>query len=219
MASPDPPPERSELCDSHREEVASLWTHAAGVVLSVIALGIMLMLANGDARKVVSATVFGSSLIMLYGASTLYHLFTGSRWKSRLQALDHACIYLLIAGSYTPVCLLVLPAEWGITLLILIWLMAACGVIAKLIIQSKRDHWISTALYLAMGWLVVVAIIPLFRNMSGMGMAWLVAGGLFYTGGIVFFAWRRLPYNHAIWHLFVLAGSFCHVLAITRYVL
>jgi hemolysin III len=205
--------ERSHLCDSHREEVASLWTHAVGVVLAFIALGIMLVLAGNDPRKLVSASVFGISLVMLYSASTLYHFFTGLRWKSRLQALDHACIYLLIAGSYTPICLLVLPGAWGNTLLFLVWSMATAGVAVKLLLKSKRDHWISTALYLAMGWLVVIAIVPLFRAMPAGGMAWLVAGGLAYTGGIVFFAWRRLPYNHAIWHLFVLAGSACHVLA------
>jgi len=218
MQSP-PPNERSHLCDSHREEVASLWTHAAGVILSFIALGIMLVLAGGDARKLVSAAVFGISLVMLYSASTLYHFFTGLRWKSRMQALDHACIYILIAGSYTPICLLVLPSAWGITLLALVWAMAAAGVAVKILLKSKRDHWISTALYLAMGWLVVVAIVPLFRNMPSGGMAWLIAGGLAYTGGIAFFAWHRLPYNHAIWHLFVLTGSICHVLAITLHVM
>ncbi len=216
---PPPPRERSPLCDSHREEVASLWTHAAGVFFSFIALGAMLMLAGTEPRKLISAAVFGISLVALYSASTLYHFFTGLRWKSRLQALDHACIYLLIAGSYTPICLLVLPGAWGITLLALVWCMAAAGVAVKLLLKSKRDHWISTALYLAMGWLVVVAIVPLFRAMPAGGMAWLVAGGLAYTGGIAFFAWRRLPYNHAIWHLFVLAGSLCHVLAIALHVL
>lgn len=219
MIRPDPSPDRSELCDSHREEVASLTSHAAGVVFSFAALGVMLARSEGDPRKFIAATVFGLSLVLLYSASTLYHFHTTSRWKSRMQALDHACIYLLIAGSYTPVCLLVLPAAWGIPLLAVVWAMAAAGVATKLVIQSNRNHWISTALYVAMGWLVMIAIIPLFRNMPPMGLAWLVAGGLFYTGGLVFFAWRRLPYHHAVWHLFVLAGSFCHVLAINQYVL
>jgi len=213
-----PPRERSHLCDTHREEVASLWTHAIGVVLAFIALGVMLVIAGSDPRKLVSAVVFGTSLVILYSASTLYHFFTGLRWKSRLQALDHACIYLLIAGSYTPICLLVLPGAWGNTLLFLVWSMAAAGVAVKLLLKSKRDHWISTLLYLAMGWLVVIAIVPLIRAMPAVGMAWLVAGGLAYTGGIVFFAWRRLPYNHAIWHIFVLAGSACHVLATVLYI-
>jgi len=211
--------ERSQLCDSHREEVASLWTHGLGVVLAFIALGVMIVLAGSDPRKLISATVFGCSLVLLYSASTLYHFFTSLRWKSRMQALDHACIYLLIAGSYTPVCLLVLHGAWGNTLLVLVWAMAAVGVAVKLLLKSRRDHWISTALYLAMGWLVLIAIVPLFRAMPPGGMAWLVAGGLAYSSGIVFFAWKRLPFNHAIWHLFVLAGSACHVLATARYIL
>lgn len=213
------PRERSHLCDSHREEVASLWTHGIGVVLAFIALGVMLILAGSDPHKLVSAAVFGISLVMLYSASTLYHFFTSLRWKSRMQALDHACIYLLIAGSYTPICLVVLRGAWGNTLLVLVWAMAAAGVAVKLLLTSRRDHWISTALYLAMGWVVVIAIVPLFRTMPNGGMAWLVAGGLAYTGGIVFFLWNRLPFNHAIWHLFVLAGSACHVLATVLYVL
>jgi len=211
--------ERSQLCDSHREEVASLWTHGLGVVLAFIALGVMIVLAGSDPHKLISATVFGCSLVLLYSASTLYHFFTSLRWKSRMQALDHACIYLLIAGSYTPVCLLVLHGAWGNTLLVLVWAMAAVGVAVKLLLKSRRDHWISTALYLAMGWLVLIAIVPLFRAMPPGGMAWLVAGGLAYSSGIVFFAWKRLPFNHAIWHLFVLAGSACHVLATARYIL
>jgi len=213
------PRERSQLCDSHREEVASLLTHGIGVVLAFIALGVMLVLAGNDPLKFISAVVFGSSLVMLYSASTLYHFFTSLRWKSRMQALDHACIYLLIAGSYTPVCLLVLPGARGNTLLVLVWAMAAAGVAVKLLLKSRRDHWISTVLYLAMGWLVVIAIVPLIRAMPPGGMAWLVAGGFAYTGGIVFFSWKRLPFNHAIWHLFVLAGSACHVIAIIKHVL
>jgi len=219
MSHAPPHRERSHLCDTHREEVASLWTHAAGVVLSFIALGVMVAVAGADARKLVSAVVFGASLVMLYSASTLYHFFTGARWKSRLQAVDHACIYLLIAGSYTPVCLVILRGTWGNTLLALVWAMAAAGVAVKVFLRVRRDHWISTALYLAMGWLVVIAIVPLVRVMPPAGMAWLAAGGLAYTGGIVFFLWNRLPFNHAIWHLFVLAGSACHVAATVFHIL
>ncbi len=218
MTQPPVIRERSHLCDTHREEVASLWTHAAGVVLSFVALGVMLYLAGGDPRKTVSAAVFGVSLVMLYSASTLYHFLTGLRWKSRMQALDHACIYLLIAGTYTPVCLVALRGAWGHTLLALVWAMAAAGVVVKLAMKTRRTHWVSTALYLVMGWLVVVAIVPLARVMPAGGMAWLVAGGLAYTGGIAFFAWRSLPFNHAVWHLFVLAGSTCHVLAVILHV-
>lgn len=211
--------QRSHLCHTHREEVASLWTHALGIILSFIALGVMLYLAGSDPRKIISAAVFGISLILLYTASTLYHFLTGVRWKSRMQALDHACIYLLIAGSYTPVCLVVLHGAWGNTLLALVWSMAAAGVAIKLILKTRRDHWISTALYLAMGWLVLIVIVPLWRVMPTAGMAWLIAGGVAYTSGVAFFAWKSLPYHHAIWHLFVLAGSACHVLAIALHVL
>lgn len=219
MSLPPTSDERSHLCDTHREEVANLWTHAAGVVLSFVALGVMLAMAGSDPRKLVSALVFGASLIVLYSASTLYHFSTNSRWKSRFQALDHACIYLLIAGSYTPVCLVILRGAWGNTLLALVWAMAAAGVAVKLFLHIRRDHWISTALYLAMGWLVLLVIVPLMRVMPPGGMAWLVAGGVAYTGGVVFFAWKRLPFNHAIWHLFVMAGSACHVLAVVLHVL
>lgn len=213
------PAHRSPLCDSHREEVASLLTHAAGALLSVVALIIMLALADGDPLKILSAAVFGSSLILLYSSSTLYHFFTSPRWKARFQALDHACIYLLIAGSYTPVTLITLRGTTGWWLFGTVWSLALVGVLMKTLRKGKRDHWISTALYLAMGWLVVFALGPLMKNLPMAGVWWLVAGGVAYSFGIIFFAWRKLPFNHAIWHLFVLSGSACHVLAITRYVL
>ena len=206
-------PGRSQLCDSHREEVASLLTHALGVLLSVVALVVMLVLADGDPLKLVSAAVFGLSLVLLYTSSTLYHFFTSPRWKARFQVLDHACIYLLIAGSYTPFTLITLRGPWGWALFAAVWTMAIAGVLIKTLGKGKKDHWISTALYLLMGWLILLAFGPLLRAMSMAGVLWLAAGGLSYTFGVVFFAWRRLPFNHAIWHLFVLGGSVCHVLA------
>jgi hemolysin III len=212
-------PDRSQLCDSHREEVASLLTHSAGVVFSVVSLVIMIVIAAGDVLKLICATVFGVSLVMLYVSSTLYHLFTSPRWKARFQALDHACIYLLIAGSYTPITLVTLGGAWGITLFVIVWAMAIGGVMMKTLWKGKRDHWISTALYLLMGWLIVLAIGPLLRSMATAGVLWLAAGGLSYSLGVVFFAWRRLPFHHAIWHLFVLCGSVCHVIATCLYVL
>lgn len=210
---------RSPLCDTHREEVASLLTHALGVLFSVIALIVMLVLAGGDPLKIVSAVVFGASLILLYSSSTLYHFFTSPRWKARFQALDHACIYLLIAGSYTPVTLITLRGATGWWLFGTVWTLAIFGVLMKTLRSGKRDHWISTALYLAMGWLVLFAMRPLIANLPMAGVWWLVAGGFTYSAGIIFFAWRKLPFNHAIWHLFVLGGSVCHVLAIAGYVL
>jgi len=212
-------PSRSPLCDSHREEVASLITHSLGVLLSVVALVVMLVVSDGDVIRIVSSVVFGTSLILLYLSSSLYHFFTSLRWKAHFQSLDHACIYLLIAGSYTPITLITLRGPWGWTLFGIVWGMALAGILIKLLFSGKKDHWISTALYLAMGWLVVIALEPLVKNMPGPGMALLVAGGLSYSLGIVFFVWRKLPFNHAIWHLFVLGGSACHVLAVTLHVL
>ncbi len=210
---------RSDLCDSHREEVASLLTHAAGLVLSIAALVVMLMLAAGEAVKVVSAAVFGASLVLLYTSSTLYHFFTAPRWKQLFQTLDHACIYLLIAGSYTPITLITLRGAAGWWLFGTVWVLAISGVLVKTLRKGKKDHWISTSLYLAMGWLILFAMGPLIRSLPMAGVWWLVAGGFTYSFGIIFYAWHRLPFNHAIWHLFVLGGSLCHVIAIMGYVL
>ena len=210
---------RSHLCDSHREEVASMVTHAAGIVFSVAALVTMVAMAWGDALMVVSAAVFGVSLVVLYSSSTLYHIATTHRWKARFQTLDHICIYLLIAGSYTPFTLITLRGPWGWSIFGAVWAMAIGGVLLKTMWKGKKDHWFSTALYLLMGWLIVFAIVPLWRELPGAGFGWLVAGGMAYTLGVVFFAWHKLPFNHAIWHLFVLTGSVCHVLAVSLYVL
>jgi len=211
-------PDRSHLCDSHCEEVASLVTHGLGVVFSIAALVTMLALSAGDPLKLVSAAIFGSSLVLLYSSSTLYHIFTSPRWKARLQSLDHACIYLLIAGSYTPITLITLKGPWGWSVFAAVWTMAIGGVLMKTVWQGKKDHWISTALYLLMGWLIVIAFGPLLRAMAPAGVWWLAAGGLSYSFGVIFFAWRKLPFNHAVWHLFVLGGSACHVIAASLYV-
>lgn len=214
-----PTSERSTLCDSHREEVASLVTHGIGVVFSFVALGMMVFLAGGELMKTASALVFGITLILLYTSSTLYHFFTSPSWKARFQSLDHACIYQLIAGSYTPVTLVTLRGPWGWWLFGIVWALAIVGVLMKTVRKGKRDHWISTALYLAMGWLILFAIGPLIRELPRAGLWWLVAGGLTYSFGVVFYAWNRLPFNHAIWHLFVLGGSVCHVVAVIRYII
>ncbi len=210
---------RSPLCDSHREEVASLVTHGIGVILSIAALVIMIVLSDGDLLKISSAVVFGVSLILLYASSTLYHFFTSPRWKAHFQALDHACIYLLIAGSYTPITLVTLRGASGWWLFGVVWTLAIIGVLVKTLRKGKRDHWISTALYLAMGWLILFALKPLIRELPSAGVWLLVAGGFTYSFGIVFYAWHKLPFNHAIWHLFVMGGSVCHVLAVMLYVL
>jgi len=210
--------DRSHLCDTHREEVASLLTHLAGVIFSIVALVVMLGLAEEEPLKLISAGVFGVSLVLLYSSSALYHFSTTSKWKARFQAFDHACIYLLIAGSYTPFTLITLKGAWGWSLFSIVWTMALAGVLMKMLSKGKKDHWISTALYLLMGWLIVLAAGPLLRSLPIGGVIWLAAGGLSYTFGIVFFVWQKLPFNHAIWHLFVLCGSVCHVLAACLFV-
>ena len=199
--------------------MASLLTHAAGTLLSIAALVIMIVLAGGEPLKIVAAVVFGVSLILLYLSSTLYHCFTSPRWKAHFQVLDHACIYLLIAGSYTPITLVTLHGASGWWLFSIVWSLAIVGVLVKTLRKGKKSHWISTALYLAMGWLILFALKPLIREMPSPGVWLLVAGGFTYSFGIVFYAWNRLPFNHAIWHLFVLGGSACHVLAVMLYVL
>jgi len=211
-------PERSYLCDTYREEVASMVTHALGIIFSVGALVMMLVLAGGDALKLISAVVFGISLIVLYSSSTFYHIATTHRWKARFQTLDHICIYLLIAGSYTPFTLITLKGPLGWVIFGAVWFMAIGGVFMKTLWKGKKDHWFSTALYLLMGWIIVLAIAPLWRGLPIAGFGWLVGGGMAYTLGVIFFAWNRLPYNHAIWHLFVLTGSVCHVLAVSLFV-
>lgn len=212
-------PLRSPLCDSRREELASSMTHAAGVVLSVAALVAMLWVAGGEVVRTIAALVFGVSLVMLYLSSTLYHWVSSPRWKHFYQWLDHVCIYLLIAGSYTPLALVSLRGAWGWSLLAMIWLLAIAGVLVKSLSKGRRDHWISTALYVLMGWLALTVIGPMLRALPLAGVLWLVAGGLSYTLGVVFFLWRRLPYHHAIWHLFVLGGSACHVAAALFHIL
>ncbi len=193
-------------------------THAAGILFSVAALVIMLVLSIGDTLKTVSAAVFGMSLVVLYGSSTLYHVSTTPRWKARFQTLDHICIYLLIAGSYTPFTLITLKGPWGWSLFAAVWAMAIGGLLLKTLWKGKKDHWFSTALYLLMGWMIVLAVGPLLKQMPAAGIGWLAAGGLAYTLGVGFFAWSRLPFNHAIWHLFVLTGSVCHVMAASLFV-
>ena len=158
---------RSDLCDTHREEVASMATHALGMVFSVGALVAMLVLAAGDALKTVSAVVFGTSLVVLYFSSTLYHFSTTHRWKARFQTLDHICIYLLIAGSYTPFTLITLRGAWGWWIFGAVWAMAVAGIFMKTLGKGRKDHWFSTALYLLMGWLIVLAIVPLWRALPG----------------------------------------------------
>lgn len=210
---------RSDLCETHSEEVASAVTHALGLLLSIVGLVTMVKVSAGDPWRVTGAVVFGSTLVLLYLSSTLYHSFSRPNIKSVMQIIDHSAIYLLIAGTYTPLSLVTLHGPWGWSLLGVVWVMAIGGVVTKSVMRKNREHWISTALYLVMGWLAIVALEPLIRLLPLGGFVLLVAGGLFYSGGVVFFAWKKLKYNHAIWHLFVLSGSICHGLAAIFYIL
>lgn len=194
-------------------------THALGAALAIAALVVMVIRSEGEAFRTVSSAVFGGTLVLLYTSSALYHTVTTPRKKSVLQAMDHACIYLLIAGSYTPLTLVSLRGPWGWSLFGVVWFLALAGVLLKALCRGRRDTWWSTALYIGMGWIAVVAMGPMLRALPPAGVAWLVAGGLCYSLGVIFFSWRRLRFNHAIWHLFVLAGSACHVVATVVYIL
>lgn len=166
----------------------------------------------------VSCSIYGATLILLYGASTLYHAVRPTRWKNVLRVVDHACIYLLIAGTYTPFTLVMLRGTWGWTLFGLTWGGVVVGVAFK-VFWTGRFEFASTATYILMGWLALVAVYPILTQFPIGCIGWLLAGGLCYTAGVFFFARDRLPYMHAIWHLFVLAGSVCHYVAVTAYVL
>ena len=202
-----------------REELANSLTHGLGALLSVAGLGLLVFKAAhyGDAWQVVSTAIFGTSLMLLYSASTLYHSFRSERTKQVLQKFDHAAIFLLIAGTYTPFVLVTLRGAWGWSLFGVVWGLAVAGVTLKFWLAG-RFRLVSTLIYLAMGWLVMVAIKPLVAALPAGGMKLLLAGGLCYTGGAAFYLWKRLPYHHAVWHLFVMGGSACHWAAVYLYV-
>lgn len=210
----------TEHRETPAEELVSTITHGIGTLAAVAGLVVLIVLARatGDALRVVTLSVFGACLVLTYLASTLYHALPTGRWKHRALILDHASIYLLIAGSYTPLLLVVLYGTWGWTLFGIVWTTAAIGVVLKLFFV-ERFRLLSTIMYVLMGWLAIVAIKPMIAAMPIGGWVWLVGGGLAYTGGVVFFLWDRLPFNHAIWHLFVIAGSVCHFLLMLWYVL
>ena len=200
------------------EELANAVSHGVGFLCAAAATPILIVGAvnRGGAANVVGSSVFGATMVLLYLTSTGYHAAPGGRLKDRLQEFDHAAIYILIAGTYTPFTLGVLGGAWGWTLFGLVWGAAAIGVCEKLI-AGVRYPRLSTAAYVIMGWLVVIAIRPLVLNMPPHGILWLVAGGVSYSAGIVFLVAHRLPYGHFIWHLFVLAGSTCHFFAVLWY--
>ncbi|MBI4911844.1 MAG: hemolysin III family protein [Acidobacteria bacterium] len=205
---------------ARREELANAITHGLGAALAVAGLVLLVVFASlrGTARHIVGAALFGSSMVLLYVMSTLYHSFRGPRVKKVFRILDHSSIYVLIAGTYTPLCLATIRGAWGWSLFGVIWGLAVLGITFKAIF-IHRWEWLSLAVYLLMGWLVVIAILPLWRAMPAPGLAWLFGGGLFYTGGAVFYAWRRLPYHHALWHLCVIGGTACHFACVLGWVI
>lgn len=202
------------------EEIAHATSHGLGLLLSVAGLVTLVVAASlrGDAWHVWGASIFGATLVLLYATSTLYHALPQPRAKRIFQRLDHAAIALLIAGTYTPFTLVNLRGFWGWMLLALIWGLAILGVVLATA-APRRTRRLSVALYLAMGWLVVIAIEPLTHSVDPAGLMLLVLGGLAYSVGVIFYAWRRLPYNHAVWHLFVLTGSACHFASVLGYVI
>jgi hemolysin III len=200
------------------EEVVHALTHGLGLVASVGGLVTLVVAAwlRGDAWHIVGVSVFGTTLVLLYAASTLYHGTRSPRVKRLFQRFDHAAIFLLIAGTYTPFTLVSLRGGWGWTLLAIVWGLALLGIVLEVAGHSRR---VSVALHLAMGWLLLIAVEPLARSVHPDGLLLLALGGVAYTLGVVFYAWQRLPYNHAVWHLFVMAGSTCHFACVLGYVI
>ncbi|MDP3845184.1 MAG: hemolysin III family protein [Pseudomonas sp.] len=196
------------------------WTHLIGTVMAVAGAGWLLLLASlsGDRWKIISVAIYGVSLIVLYSASTTYHSVRG-RTKVLMQKLDHLSIYLLIAGSYTPFCLVTLRGPWGWSLLATVWSLALIGMLQEIKPRSEA-RVMSLIIYAVMGWIVLVAVKPLIAVLGTEGFSWLAAGGVFYTVGIIFFANdSRFRHWHGIWHLFVMAGSLLHFITIWRFVL
>ena len=209
------------LSDLHPgEELANALTHGLGAIAALVGGGILVTLAvlHGDRWQLAAAIVFASSLLLLYVASTLYHASRHPLARARLKVFDHCAIYLLIAGTYTPFTLIGLRGELGRNLFIAIWTLALAGIVFKLFFTG-RFKLVSTLIYIAMGWLVVLAIKPVMAALDAWTFGWLLAGGLAYTLGTVFYHRPGLRYSHAIWHLFVVTGSVCHYIAVMAQVL
>ena len=204
------------------EEAANVATHGLGLIFAVIGVvvGCLVAEAAGGVTRVVTVVVFTGALVLTYLASTGFHLAARRASRQRWRLLDHASIYVLIAGTYTPVLLVAVGGAWGWSLFGVAWAMAAAGVLMKIVLVGRYDKFerLDTLLYLAMGWLCLAGAVPIWNGLSAAALGWLFAGGMFYSVGCVFFLWDRLPYNHAIWHGFVLAGSACHYLSIVGHV-
>lgn len=202
------------------EEIANSVTHGVAALLSIAGLVVMLsmMPVTAGAATITAAAVFGASMIFLYTASTLYHAIPNLRVKRILQVLDHSAIYVMIAGSYTPFCLVTLKGTTGTMLCIAVWSIALAGIILQPVLM-KRAEWLNCLLYLLLGWCVVLVFEPLMAALPSAGIWLLAAGGVVYSLGVIFYLWERIPYNHAIWHLFVLGGTALQFFSVLFYVL
>jgi hemolysin III len=202
------------------EELANSITHGIGLVLSIAGFAALLAVAimRGGPLQIVACAVYGTTLVCLYSASTLYHALPSPRAKRALRVFDHCAIYLLIAGTYTPFTLVNMRGGWGWSLFAIVWALAMAGIVFKFWFVDQFAI-LSTVLYLAMGWIALIAIKPLLSSVPMHGLYWLVAGGVLYTIGVGFFAARNLRFGHAIWHVFVIAGSTCHYFAVLFYVI
>lgn len=197
------------------EERLNVLSHGLGLLLSIPGMFLLLWKAKqtGDLWHLVSFGIFGFSMILLYSASTFYHRATQPRLRYKLKVFDHAAIYVLIAGTYTPFALVTLRGAWGWSIFGIVWSFALVGVILKLF-YTGRYQKLSTSMYVLMGWVMIIAIKPMMENLSVSGLLWILAGGLSYTVGAVFYSINRIKFNHAIFHLFVLFGTFCHYMAV-----
>lgn len=204
---------------SAAEELAHSLIHGVGLLLGIVGLVLLVIFAarKGSAIHIVSCTVYGATLVLLYASSTLYHALPSGRGKRVFGILDHAAIFLLIAGTYTPFALVTLKGAWGWTILAVIWGLAVGGVVLEAVSRGRKRR-LQLLIYVVMGWGVVVAARPLMRELASMGIVLLLLGGLAYTLGIIFFVWRR-PFHHVVWHAFVLVGSLCHFFAVLLYVI
>ena len=201
------------------EETFNSIIHGTGILISLVGLVLLIVFSSlyGKASHIISCTIFGITLVLLYTASTLYHSFREPQIKHVFRIIDHSCIYALIAGTYTPFMLVAVRGVLGWTMFAIVWSLTILGFLFKAFF-IHRFKILSTLAYILMGWLVVFAIKPIFQTLPGGAIVWLISGGLAYTGGTIFYAWKKLPFNHAIWHLFVLTGSICHFFAVFFYV-
>ncbi len=207
-----------ERTQSRGEEIANSISHGVGLLAAAIAAPVLVLSAarQDGAARIVGASVFSASMVLLYLTSTLYHALPRNRAKQVLQVLDHAAIFLMIAGTYTPFTLGVLRGTWGWTLFGIVWGLALAGLVLT-VAGGARYPKLRMFLYLAMGWLIVIAVKPLWLRMPPLGLFWLFAGGFAYTVGVVFYTAKRVSYNHFVWHLFVIAGTACHFIAVLRF--